>query len=261
MIAQNDIKRIVTFGCSFTAGDELLDHLLSEKIYDLKFSCSSYSEWYHILRKNKVEYQRFQILREKALNLTYGKKLADMLGVGFLNLAVSGNSNQHIIFQLEEFYQTDYQEGDFVIVGLAYPSRVLEFDQENDSRIYSLLQFIKSKDVVEFYNNERIIFDHIRDLMCMDYMKRNYFNDRFKIAKIWSRKLIFKDFFLSERPDNYSKKIFNKSLFDVYNTDLFIPTETAFVSLDSTKRLPFGHLPEELHQEFAEQLYKYFIGA
>lgn len=257
----NDIKRIVSFGCSFTAGDELLDHLLSEKFYNLKFKCSSYPEWYDCVRKDKVEYQKLQILREKAAKITYGKKLADMLGADFLNLALSGNSNQHILFQLEEFYQTQFQKGDFILIGLAYPSRILEFDQKNDSRKYNLLQYIESRDIVEFHNNERIIFDHIRDLMCMDFMKRNYFDNHLRIAKMWSRKLIFNDFFLDEYPNNDSKRIFNKSLFDIYESPLFAKTEIAFISLDSTKRLPFGHLPEELHQEFAEQLYKYFIGA
>lgn len=260
-IVQNEIKRIVSFGCSFTAGDELLDHLLPEDIYNLRLKCKSYPEWYHLISKDKIAYQKFQIIREKAKNHTYGKFLADLLNKDYLNLALSGNSNQHIIYQIEQFYQSGFRPGDYILIGLTYPTRVLEFKPELNETRYHLLQYLDNKEVVKWHNNDRIIFDHLRDLQCLGFYKHQCFNNLLSIVKIWSTKSIFKDLFVDEFVDNDNRKTFQKTFFDLHNSDLFIQNSFAFTNIENPRRLHFGHMPEDLHLEFAQDLHKYFTGA
>lgn len=143
------IKRVVAYGCSFTAGEEAGDHEvyeIDEEELDAKkrsgYTLQQPSDEY-ISFKQKFVKEKYdgKLIDLNAALLSAGKKnsyvrfLSDLLEVPYSNRAVPGGSLSQIIFRLErDLYQNEIEEGDLVILGLTTSGRFFRLTELIDNK-------------------------------------------------------------------------------------------------------------------------------
>lgn len=143
------IKRVVAYGCSFTAGEEAGDHEvyeIDEEELDAKkrsnYSLQKPSDEYISFKKKFVkEKYNGNLTKLNAALLSAGKKysyiryLSDFLEVPYSNRAVPGGSLSQIIFRLErDLHLNEIEEGDLVILGLTSPGRFFRLMEITDNK-------------------------------------------------------------------------------------------------------------------------------
>jgi hypothetical protein len=131
----NTIKfdRIVAYGCSFTEGAELADHMFLDPLKPI-------AEFDKIKRDNPNFYKKYHDwveiqndLQYLQKNLSWAKHLSNNFRVDFLNRGFGGNSMMNIVYNIE----TDLKSGeltdtDFIVVGITVPDRWMFFKDNGD---------------------------------------------------------------------------------------------------------------------------------
>lgn len=138
------INRIHVFGCSFTAGDELIDHIIfsslgnMEKIDRIKFSVgskfeNSYKSHISPEWRNEdgfIDYKRVTIEQKK---FAWPAILERLSGISVINYAIPGTSNDLMFSQLDKLLsEGNILDTDLVIIGLTSPNRVSYFNPYNN---------------------------------------------------------------------------------------------------------------------------------
>jgi hypothetical protein len=118
-------KRLVVYGCSFTAGDELGDSLVlgmpEEEVDLLKRNGISRQELYGKLHSECIRAGK---------TLTWARWLADHYNVPYSNRAQGGGSLQQMVYRMERDYHNGMtHEDDLVIVGLTSMFRWFQFSR------------------------------------------------------------------------------------------------------------------------------------
>lgn len=131
MISIEEIKRIIFYGCSFTAGQELSDHeycpgMTIDEVDELKRNIG-----------HKF-YTKFNIdnneLLKKNLEKSWAKWCAEELKLEYINRSKPGSSLQEIIFCLEKDLANDnINNNDLIVVGLTSADRILKFEPNGES--------------------------------------------------------------------------------------------------------------------------------
>jgi len=130
--------RIVAYGCSFTAGGELADHLLMPG--------KTVDEVDKI--KKKLGQEQFNYIPEVINNgsgrwsnhhgktLSWASKLANKFNVPILNNSVGGSSMQSVIYLIEQDMTNNVinLESDLILVGITGPDRWMYFDNSGTWR-------------------------------------------------------------------------------------------------------------------------------
>lgn len=121
-------KRLVVYGCSFTAGDELADALVlgmtEDEVDLLKRSGISRQELYGNLHNECIRVGK---------TLTWARWLADHYNVPYSNRARGGGSLQQMVYRIERDYHNGLtHEDDLVIVGLTSMFRWFQFSRKGD---------------------------------------------------------------------------------------------------------------------------------
>jgi hypothetical protein len=266
-----NINRIVAFGCSFTAGTEILDHLLNSHFVDLKKKLSAV-EWWEQLKTDSDQMALQLELRKKESNHAWPAHLASYLGVDFVNYAQVGNSNENIYWQIQQQIEAGLiTEHDLILIGITGAQRSMFFSKNNTDPIPFLLSNIDSyadvltENILKWFSDDRIVWNYYRDLKSFESVK-NQLNGR---AFIVPTEQIVKNICPWPYSNGYgvycasSEKnalFFNKIINQLYDSDLFTSIKHSLYSFatNSTK-LPHGHLNEDAHKSFAELLSKIYI--
>jgi len=135
MLDQSKIKRIVAYGCSFTAATETAEAemwgISEEELNSLKEKYDCAGEEYRKIEKEfsqKIEKDFLTWLEMKQTreyHNSYIKFLADKIGVPWVNSARPGSSNRNSIFRLAlDLFENNLEPGDLVIIGLTTPERL-----------------------------------------------------------------------------------------------------------------------------------------
>lgn len=125
-------KRLVAYGCSLTAGDELSDHLCLgidfETCNDLKRKQGTPDKWEQSRHEGRrvIEYLRRNDFREKNKELSYVGKLANLLGIECVNNAKPGNAIAHMYYEfVRDFLDDKIKKDDLVLIGCTLIPRYL----------------------------------------------------------------------------------------------------------------------------------------
>jgi hypothetical protein len=135
MLDQSKIKRIVAYGCSFTAATETAEAemwgISEEELNSLKEKYPHAGEEYRKIEKEaslKIEKDYLTWLdmkQTREYHNSYIKFLADKIGVPWVNNARPGSSNKNSIFRLDlDLFEDNLEPGDLVIIGLTTPERL-----------------------------------------------------------------------------------------------------------------------------------------
>ena len=262
----NGINRLVAFGCSFTAGCELLDHTLDEKYVKLKSKADS-SDWYSVISKDKEAMDKLISNREREKNLSWAAKLAKQLGLEFVSYAQVGNSNEKMIWQIEKaIYEGKILPTDLIIVGLTSPHRSMAFNIDNEEPIpflFSNNRFIETrykKSLYSWFDDSRIVWDYIRNLESFNLLKKKL-NGRLFVASMEFPFAIGINHYYSLDNLGHQATFFRDRIDELLNSDLFIGDSNYLYGfcLRDNEKLEHGHPAEKAHQLFANALVPYFI--
>ena len=174
-------KRLISFGCSFTSGAELIDHELLEISFD---DCNKMKQKWFSDKKPMHYFEGYvsstaRITPKQYVEMgskrSYASKLADKLGLEHVNYAIPGASVDHMVLDLfrEHYTQKINPQTDLVFLGITTPHRYLSFSPAQtgvpQSRVMSDRDFYDS-DVHYNDYNDNCIMKIITTIMIMAIM-------------------------------------------------------------------------------------------
>ena len=182
-----NVKRIVSFGCSFTAGTEILDDRLNPYFVDLKSKLDAY-QWWEKLKADSEQMALQLELRKEELNHAWPAHLASHLGVDFVNYAEPGNSNEKIYWQIEQKLASgEITEHDLVLVGLTGAQRSMFFSNNHPEPVSFLLSnktsYVTelSVNILKWFSDDRLVWNYYRDLKSFESVKQKLHGNLFVV--------------------------------------------------------------------------------
>lgn len=123
MIDPSKFDRVLAYGCSWTAGDEILDH----EIIGMSFSECNRLKSLHSTNDFNEKYN-INKLSDINRNASWAARLAKLMGKPFENRAVGGSCMDHIYYNIYiDMLKNNIGPRDLVLVGLTSPNRFLQF--------------------------------------------------------------------------------------------------------------------------------------
>lgn len=255
-------KRLVSFGCSFTSGHEIIDHELLNISFDecnsLKKKIGSISKF--DLYMEKTTGKSLRQLSDISSKRAYAAKLSDRLDLEYKSYAWHGHALEHsVLLFLQALHKGELNsQTDLLFFGLTSPQRYLHFG--SDGRDLTRVIYSPFNNIDMFYNSYKIMqtygfslqqiiatckerkFDFIlQPVVPLNFMKydskvHNYYVD---MIGGWEFMPVF-DEILSE-----SLKYSIDAEADLHD----------FIDPDIHKDCQYAHPCEEVHELFARHLY------
>lgn len=262
MVSSNmnkNFNRILAYGCSYTAGDEIMDHIV------MGVSFEECNQWKRDYLKNKtasLSYtakfkQDFNIKWDDPLhrNSSWAAQLAELLDLSFENRAMNGSG---IDEQYLKIY-SDYSQGlildnDLVLVGLTSMNRMIDFRlKEKITTLISknIPNDVGSKLYLDMYNDDYVVFHYFKTL--------KLFNDL--ATKIQLMMQPMTNDMMGDQLDKLNlphTRVFAELVWKESINNILLPEEFLRLPvIDSIlKRCEFGHPPLESHIELAKKIHK-----
>lgn len=111
------------FGCSFTAGTELLDHLIHAKADQIKRR----QGWQHFDKHHARLHPRRHMFIERQRHMTWAAKVAEGLAMSYQCQAQAGQSLAETLFLVEQ--QIHDRVPDLMLIGATTPNRSIDFQK------------------------------------------------------------------------------------------------------------------------------------
>lgn len=263
------ISRIIGYGCSYTCGVELTDHLvlnITRNECDILKQKTQHADFYKNLYK-KTNLKKIDLI-EKEKQESWLNKLAKKVNIPVVNNASEGNSMTNIFFEIiKDFYNNNIKQDDLILVGIPPWQRYTIFDLDkfkplqiaNDPTLsVPFARFFinsPSKDAIEFfYKDVLLIFNHYQSIInCKNLLKNYHFyiqnmvpDNKYNFIDI-DGNTFDKVLWLKE----YLVKNISKDLFLDHDYSLEISRD--FIN-DPKDRCGYGHMPPEAHEALSNSL-------
>lgn len=276
MLDQNK-KRMVFFGCSFTVGSELIDHELLGISFE---ECNKLKSKWLADKKSIDKFEKYivettGIPPEQIANISsrrsYAAKLSRKLGLEHVNLAVAGSAVDHSVLNLFAAYHNGQlnPETDIIFLGITSPHRYLSFAPNlKGIPVSRVMGYTHIQDADMHYNDYKVMQTYI-------FALENFKN--FCIAKkfdFYMQPLLHKNLHFYTEDDPLNDNIFAdissewgylpafRKLYDGILEYSVNPNISMFATTyDITKHglCGFKHPTEKGHELFAEVLYDEII--
>lgn len=124
-------NRVVAYGCSFTAGSELLDYMLAPHLSESEIDKIKRDKSWTSFYEQHSNPELWNYIRTEQGNHSWAKWFANHFpGAGYINRAVMGSSAQGMVASIEiDLANGNLNDTDLIIVGLTSPDRWLYFDK------------------------------------------------------------------------------------------------------------------------------------
>lgn len=255
------IDRLVAYGCSFTAGDELCEHEVLPDADIIKRGKDS-GEFTKILW-NSAERKAIDDMYARQRQIAYPGIIANKLGIKLDNRAKPGNSIEGILLNIiSDITTSSINQTDLVVIGLTHVDRIVHLRGNDLYYVHlghpSTWPTLKSyEQIINHYNNETLFFHYYVTLNSLIKICHENFPGRFFIVKSCHWRNL-------EIPDNISDK-FKKSI-----TYLKTSSETGtqlildkslydFIDNYNAEVHGLGHPNHGVHVKFAEYLYPQIV--
>ena len=276
-------NRIISYGCSFTAGAELGDTevlgMTEEEMRKLvkKHSLQGAGDLWQFLRDcMKLSSSDADELLEKINNHNLTKSwpnfIAKYFDVPLVNRAISGSSLSHTVSSiLTDLHNSDIKDTDLILVGLTSPSRWFQY-KDDGTLVYGVVghHWINSagfdplyQQQVEqhFFNNHNMFYNYCKDIAFLSLLS-DKLNGRIKLCYALTNEKRFREFYREELKQQHFNDHFNMC-FDIAKlsnhflseTDCLWPNGGA-ADIDSPTHHIFGHPRVQFHEQFANALIK-----
>lgn len=256
-----NIKRIVAFGCSYTAGEELLYDQLGELNEYRKSTANDPRLFFKKLSNDTTAQKQLESLRIQQLGLAWPAKLAILLNVECVNFAEVGNSMDKILWQIEQKrLEKFFQPGDVILVGATNPDRNIFFKDTgpmsfqlpslywgldnsligvgSNGEAEVVVDQDTDKHLIPWFNNDRIVWDYLKSLKALRSLNVGIVN-----AMTCNLDL---DVCL------YNREVFK----NIKNSIDYLQINSMDSFAEKDDYLPWGHPNELVHQKFAESIYE-----
>ncbi len=180
-----NFNRIVAYGCSFTAGQELGDAYIlgmsHEEVDALKIKHGHGVEAY-----KKIYGYLGDICEKHSKTLSWVNQLADKLGVPCLNMASHGGSMQQMVFKIFQDIQTNkLTDQDFIIVGITSPYRFFYLGERKEeiTQVFSFRETWLDTNLYDalidtYANDLNIMYNYLKDIKYLDDLASLRFRGR-----------------------------------------------------------------------------------
>ena len=253
-----NIKRILAYGCSYTAGMEIMDHVVMGVSFE---ECNRQKLNYLTDGKTSAALtgkfrKDFNIKLDDPLhkNNSWAGQLAKLLNLEFENRAMNGTG-------LDEQYlkiHNDYNQGliledDLVLVGLTSMDRMIDF--RSKEKITTLMSRnipdeVSSKLLLDIANDDYLVFQYFKTLILL-----NSFNSKMQL-KMQPMTITILDKCLIHLNNPHTKQ-FAKGVWNSIIDNVLLPEE--FLKRPEVNGVQiecgFHHPPLESHTELAEKIY------
>lgn len=261
-------KRIISYGCSFTAGDELGDSEIlgwSEdelEIYAKKNKIPSSVQLFHDYLK--LDSSVVKNIYDYNKTLSWPNYVAKYFNVPLLNRAKGGGTNEWMIHQ----YMKDKKSGlidktDLILFGLTSPMRWFQFTNEGEELfgvflqhwpgVSDELQTCLSKHWLNVYNLANSFSKNIQFISNESDINGN----RIKMCHAFMHPGTFRAWFKDELTESEKKLQLFNSIMEMYDRhNILQPNEcianlTHFYESDDRKYQTFGHPVRKYHELYA----------
>jgi len=263
MINLKKIDNIAAFGCSWTAGDEIIDHellnLSYEKCRRLKIRLGP-DKFGSQLTKDGIRYTDVLNSNESEFLMgqrTWAAHLAKGLGIeNFRNYAKGGSSMDYILYRIiKNIREGNITKSTLIVVGLTFPNRIMMYPtKENCPKNYILgssneqiPSSILKWAVNHIWTDNNLIYNWLRTISLIPDLHKNIIIQPLRPLSVI--KDINQYYTLDDTIKHYAnlvdKKLEKKTL---------LKTDTLVLEPDS--HTGFGHCPESSHIELANKLIK-----
>ena len=260
--------RLVAYGCSFTAGTELVDHLFYNSSEDqLDEKKRNDSKYFDI--SNFLDNQTLQKVRLEEKKHSYAAHIANNLDLQLVNNGIVGASNDYMIY----CYERDRATGklfdtDLILFGLTSNSRWFFIDNDGNpcrpmlGYPHPYTEWRSAKLYKHFINTcgnpNNLLYNQIRSIKYIDAIHST--NKNVMAANLHSS--LYDQFNWSHREDKLSKDII-----DIYTSqptyECIIDNDISFDSLvDWNNKSHYHggmHPKEKFHIQLADHLSKIMI--
>jgi hypothetical protein len=255
-----NITRILAYGCSYTTGDEIMDHVTMNVSFD---ECNKIKRRYiqndnslDAKIKFKNDHNIWTTDKELNYNHTWVAYLARHLNLPFKNKAMNGSSLDQIYFSIyRDLVNGLILETDIVLVGLTSPFRIIDF--RNVIEVKTVLPHhlnqdkVGSKMLVDLFNDDFSLFQYYKIVESLHNLN----------SKINIRLQPMEPIPPLERATGGYKLIHTRSVCQSMQTSslpsMLLPKEYLKLPIidGKEKRCEYGHPPLESHIELAEKIY------
>ena len=263
MIDIKNYNRIVAFGCSWTAGDELQDHTILNLPF---YKCQRMKIKYGFEEFHNLETQdgkRFGTLIEenKSLNLksSWAGKLAKNLNLDFLNMAQGGTCLEETYLKIIKFKKYNMCAGDLIVIGLTSPLRVLQWHKGKSykSCLINNLSTGNSvpKDVLQWnldhlWTTNNLALNYYKTIQNLIHLDKDIYFQHMRpendpMYYSYEDPLSFEIEYLSNTINEYNRFLAKDSFLTMKRRDM---------------HCGFGHHPVISHVELAETITKNILG-
>lgn len=257
IINGNKIDSVISFGCSFTAGDELMDASIHPDA-DLIKRTQGLTYW-----KEQYDHQLTKEMRSEEHRLSWAGQIAEKLELSFTCRAMGGSSMMWSLLELERaIANNEITPTTLILFGTTTKERSVYFNK-NRPRPKSVLlnhpQFwpvptLDQKTVLEIYNDGYLIYNH---LMCLHRLIQlsEMLNNRIKVVQV-VRTLNFKEDIYNISKDDL--KLMEYKYYEIYNHKNFYGARDLFefCSIKNKKEDMHGgnHPKSYVHKKFSEYM-------
>ena len=128
-------NRIISYGCSFTAGSELTDHEVMGITEEQLIVCARQNDYVSVSQI----YDHFSVtpeIRDKIAKSNREKSwpnfIAQKYNIPLLNRAINGSSLSHASYRiLQDMHNNIIHPTDLILVGITSPNRWFQFNENN----------------------------------------------------------------------------------------------------------------------------------
>jgi hypothetical protein len=246
------INRIVAYGCSYTAGDEIMDHIVMGITFE---ECNQWKRDYLNKGSASLAYTSkfktdFKIRWDDPLHRasSWAGQLANLMNLPFENRATNGSGLDQ---QYLKIY-SDYENGlildsDLVLVGLTTMNRMIDFRlKEKVATLISknIPNDLGSKLLLELYNDDCIVFQYFKTLSLLNSLSSKM---RLVMQPMTNHMLDSQlDKLNLQHSRTYADSVWRECT----------PNVLSQFYLGSYPKCEYGHPALECHIELAEKIFK-----
>ena len=257
----SNIKRIVAFGCSYTAGEELLYNQLGDLDDYRKSTSHDPRLFFQKLSKDLVAQETLKVIRSEQLKLAWPAKLAALLNVDHVNFAEVGNSMDKILWQIEKKkLEKFFLPGDVILVGATNPDRNVFFKDtgpmsfqlpslhwnteesligvDSIGNVDVVINRDVDKQLLQWFTDDRIVWDYLKSLKALTSLGVGIVN------------AMYCDLDLNVQ--SYNVEIFK----NIKDSIQYLQSNSMDSFAEKNDYLLWGHPNEQVHQRFAESIYE-----
>ena len=268
-------NRIISYGCSFTAGSELGDAeflgITEQKWNKLVKKHSAHSNWelftvgMNMSNDNAAALQKD--INTYNLSKSWPNYVAQYFHIPLVNRAVPGASISFIVSRiLTDLHNFDIKDDDLILVGLPAPARWFQYMDDGTS-VYGVFghPWINSKGLdpmyqqqieQHFFNNHNMFYNYCKDIAFLSLLS-DKLNSRIKICCAMITEERNREFYREELTQQHFNKHFNMC-FDIAKLSNHYISETDCLwpkgEIKPDTHYIFGHPRVQYHEKFANSL-------